>query len=829
MNWLQKMPIRRKLTLVSLVISGTALLLACTALAVYEWISARQDVARNATVLADVVGSNSRAALAFDDEAAAREILGALSSEPDIQAAELYRANGERFAGYTRRGAKVDFSRLLSSGGAEFVSGGFMIVRPVFHLERRVGSIALIMELGRIERSLWMFVGVAAGVALLAFVVALSLSSWLQRPITGPILRLAEVAQVVAKQRDYSVRAPLHAPGEIGILTDAFNSMLAGIETREAALSDSNERLVGENAERVEAEARAQSQVLRLSQINQITQAIGERQDVQSIYQTVVANLEEQLPVDFAAVFLRDAERGVLKVTCVGPRAQGVAERMPVPLTGELRVDANGLARCVAGELVYEPNLGALSGTFPRRLFEGGLRAIVISPLVVENQVFGILLCGRTAVESFSSRDCEFIRQLSEHVALAAHQAQLYQALQRAYEELRQTQALVLQQERLRALGQMASGIAHDINNAISPVSLYVESILEKEPALSAQSRDWLQIVQRAIDDVAHTVARMREFYRQREPQLSLVPVPANRLVEQVSELTRARWCDMPQHRGIVIDLRLDLAPALPPIAGVESEIREALINLVFNAVDALPRGGRLTLRTRSLERARNGDQPERRVAIEVVDTGVGMDEETRRRCIEPFFTTKGERGTGLGLAMVYGLAKRHHAELQIESAPDRGTTVRLDFPIASVTAAQLINDVPLRSKAQLRILVVDDDMLLVKSLREILEGDGHAVTVATGGQAGINTFRDTAPAHRFDVVITDLGMPYVDGRKVAAAVKAASPQTPVFMLTGWGNRLEVEGDIPPEVDLLLSKPPKLRELREALAGVPVPVEGGRA
>lgn len=819
------MPIRRKLTLVILFISGTALVLACTVLAAYEWMAARRAIARNATVLADVVGANSRAALAFDDEAAAREILGALSSEPDITAAELYRANGERFARYTRTGAQGDFSARSSGEGANFGPGGFMIVRPVFHLERRVGSIALIAELGRIERSLWMFVGVAAGVALLAFVVALSLSSSLQRPITGPILRLAEVAHVVAERRDYSVRAPLNAPGEVGILTAAFNSMLAGIETREAALNESNERLVRENAERVEAEARAQSQVLRLSQINQITQAIGERQDVQSIYQTVVANLEEQMPVDFAAVFLRDAERGVLKVTCLGPRGQGIAERMQVPLAGEVRVDANGLARCVSGELVYEPNLGVLSGAFPRRLFEGGLRAAVIAPLVVEAQVFGVLLCGRTAVDGFSSRDCEFIRQLSEHVALAAHQAQLYQALQRAYEELRQTQALVLQQERLRALGQMASGIAHDINNAVSPVSLYVESILEKEPALSAQSREWLQTVQRAIDDVAHTVARMREFYRQREPQLTLVPVPTNRLVEQVAELTRARWFDMPQHRGIVIDLRLDLAPSLPPIAGVESEIREALINLVFNAVDALPRGGRLTLRTRSLERARNGDQPEHRVAIEVIDAGVGMDEETRRRCIEPFFTTKGERGTGLGLAMVYGLARRHHAELEIESAPDCGTTVRLEFPVAPAHAAQLINDVPLRPKVRLRILIVDDDMLLVKSLREILEGDGHVVTVANGGQAGINAFRDRAE-HRFDVVITDLGMPYVDGRKVAAAVKALSPQTPVFMLTGWGGRLQVEGDIPPEVDLVLSKPPKLRELREALAGVPAPVEG---
>ena len=181
-------------------------------------------------------------------------------------------------------------------------------------------------------------------------------------------------------------------------------------------------------------------------------------------------------------------------------------------------------------------------------------------------------------------------------MALAAHQAQLYDALQQAYDDLRQTQQAVMQQERLRALGQMASGIAHDINNAISPVALYTESLLENEPNLSARARDYLETIQHAIEDVAATVARMREFYRQREPQLTLTPVQLNRLIQQVLDLSRARWSDMPQQRGLMIELETELAPDLPAIMGVESEIREALINLVFNAVDAMPDGGTLTL-----------------------------------------------------------------------------------------------------------------------------------------------------------------------------------------------------------------------------------------
>ena len=177
---------------------------------------------------------------------------------------------------------------------------------------------------------------------------------------------------------------------------------------------------------------------------------------------------------------------------------------------------------------------------------------------------------------------------------------------------------------------------------------------------MSATARSNLQTIARAIDDVAATVARMREFYRQREPQLSHRALSLNQLVQQVAELTRARWSDMPQQRGAVIDLRTELDPDLPAVFGVESEVREALTNLVFNAVDAMPDGGVLTLRTRSTGPP---GAAARHAVVEVADTGVGMDEDTRRRCLEPFFTTKGERGTGLGLAMVYGVSQRHGAE----------------------------------------------------------------------------------------------------------------------------------------------------------------------
>jgi signal transduction histidine kinase/ActR/RegA family two-component response regulator len=425
------------------------------------------------------------------------------------------------------------------------------------------------------------------------------------------------------------------------------------------------------------------------------------------------------------------------------------------------------------------------------------------------------MIAARREPENFEAADCEFLRQLSEHVALAAHQAQLYTALQRAYDDLRQTQQRVVQQERLGALGQMASGIAHDINNALSPAALYIQSLRERETNLSEQSREYLVIIQRAIEDVAHTVARMREFCRPHEPQSTLLPVNLNSVLKHVIDLTRARWSAMPQERGFVIRTQTDLAADLPAIMGAESEIRDALTNLVLNAVDAMPTGGTLTLHSQ----VSTAQSTPTAVHIEVCDTGVGMDEHARSRCLEPFFTTKGERGTGLGLAMVYGMVQRHGAEVEIDSESGRGTTARLIFPVpaaAPMPSAQTTASP--RSTRRLRLLVVDDDPLLLQSLRNVLEDDGHAISVADGGQAGIDLFHavDQREEH-FAAVITDLGMPYVDGRQVASAIKTSSPHTPVILLTGWGHRLLADNEIPDHVDRVLGKPPRLAELRMAL------------
>src|SRR6266404_3914486 len=785
-------PIRRTLMNVLLLTSGAVMLTTCLAFGAYDFLTYRRQTLHNLATLGVAIAANSTAALAFENRDDATEVLAALRADPHVVAAALYNNAGTRFASYPAADTGMRSVAALPQG-YRFERGYLIGVQPVVQGARRMGTLYLKSDLGALYDWLRSFSLIAVLVLAVSYAVAYLLATRLQRQISQPILTLTDTVSAIAEHRDYTVRARRPEGHEFGLLTDAFNHMLDRVE---------------------DARARLQSQLGRLDLLHRITRAISERQDLPSIFQVVLRNLEDELPVDFACLCLYDAQADAegLAVAAIGARSLEHPLEPVVSSQARVPIDQNGLARCIAGQLVYEPDVKTIPFPFPQRFARAGLSSIVLAPLLVEKRVFGVLVVARRPAHAFSSAECEFLRHLSEHVALASNQAQLHGDLQRAYDDLRQSQHTASQQERLRALGQMASGIAHDINNAISPITLYTESMLERETNLSSGARDRLVTIQRAIDDVAQTVARMREFYRPREPELELADVGLNRLVQQIIELTRARWSDQPQRRGIMIELRTELADDLPELIGAESEIRDALTNLIFNAVDAMPNGGVLTLRTYLV-----GTQ---RVCLEVSDTGLGMDEETRRRCLEPFYTTKGERGTGLGLAMVYGMIQRHSAELEIESEPGKGTTMRLLFTLPMPdTAASGVAPVLAPTQFPLRILLVDDDPILLQSLRDTLEGDGHSITAAGGGQAGIDAFTAAVSGGTpFDVVVTDLGMPYVDGRKVAAAVRAASPMVPIVMLTGWGQRLVADDEVPPHVDRVLNKPPRLAELRAILA-----------
>lgn len=602
-----------------------------------------------------------------------------------------------------------------------------------------------------------------------------------------------------------------------------FDGVYRWFKTRAVPLRDPAGRILkwfGSNTDIEDfmvAERKLKIQLERMQLLDRTTQAIGAHQDLRKVFEVVLRNLEESLGIEFACICLYQSEPEMLIVDSVGERS--LSKGRPIGLVEGAHIDVDeGLRRCVQGERVHQAETSVTDSGFAGRLAGAALTSYVAATLQTEDEVFGVLVVAKMRGESFSPDDREFLRQLSSHVALAAQQARLYGALQVAYQDLRQTQQTVMQQERLRALGQIASGIAHDINNALSPAALYAQSMLQHEANLSDRARDQLGVIQRAIDDVSRTVQRMRAFYLPRGLELTLSPIDINEIVKQVIDLTRARWSNMPQERGIVVQVTTELEEGLPYILGADNEVRDALTNLLLNAVDALPDGGTITFRTRT-------DARDDQVIVEVEDNGIGMSETTRMRCLEPFFTTKGERGTGLGLPMVFGMAQRHGAELEIDSELGRGSTLRLIFPRAPSAASARERHHGEHRRA-LRLLVIDDDPLLLRSLRDALELDEHEVITAEGGQAGIDAFADQQRAGvPIDAVITDLGMPYVDGRKVAARIRQLSADVPIILLTGWGHRLIATDDTPEHVDRVLSKPPRLADLRAALTELVRPRE----
>ena len=392
--------------------------------------------------------------------------------------------------------------------------------------------------------------------------------------------------------------------------------------------------------------------------------------------------------------------------------------------------------------------------------------------------------------------------------------------LEETLTQLQQAQQGAIRHERLTALATMAAGIAHDFNNALTLIHGYSELLLGgaqegkngTETARTAQSETvtkYVRTIMMAARDAARTVSRLRAFHRTDENEETRLAVNLNQLVKQAVTLTAPRWRDEVQARGLRVSVRPEL-DEVRPVLGDPAELREMLTNLIFNAVDALPEGGRISIRT-FLEAGSNSGSE--RVCLEVRDNGIGMDETVRRRCLEPFFTTKGEHGSGLGLSGVYGIVQRHGGTLDIESAPGRGTCFRIVLP-ADVPAEEATESMVCQVSRTLRILIVEDQRIICDLLREQLQGEGHLVQTALCGGEGLKKFL----SEPFDLVITDQAMPVMNGEALAAAVKEHAPETPIIMLTGFGDLLRARGTAPSaDIDLILHKPVTLHDLRRAI------------
>ncbi len=394
--------------------------------------------------------------------------------------------------------------------------------------------------------------------------------------------------------------------------------------------------------------------------------------------------------------------------------------------------------------------------------------------------------------------------RLEEMVATRTGQlAERSQELEKTLVELKATQRHMMQQERLRAFGEMAGGVAHDFNNTLMSIIGYTDLLLADTSMMDDREllTEYLRTINTAGRDASHVVGRLREFYRPREEGDVFTPIELNKLVEQIVRITQPKWKDQALAAGCSIQVQLDLAK-VPRIMGNEAELREVLTNLIFNAVDAMPQGGAITLYSET-----RGED----AVLEVRDTGMGMTEEVRARCIEPFFTTKGENGTGLGLAQVFGIIRRHDGAIEIESEVGKGTTMRLRFPGQEGVEAEQAA-APAAMVRMLSVLVVDDEQVARDVVTKYLESDGHTVTTAGGGGEALQKFMTGA----FDLLVTDQAMPGMTGDQLASVVSKLANPRPVIMMTGFGapSAAEVEASA---VSTVLSKPVSHSALRAAL------------
>ena len=355
----------------------------------------------------------------------------------------------------------------------------------------------------------------------------------------------------------------------------------------------------------------------------------------------------------------------------------------------------------------------------------------------------------------------------------------------------------------LRTLGETVGGLTHNFNNSLAAILAYTELLLKEAPTETAQRR--LKVIRDVAMEASASVRRFQEFVS-REPQVAFGPVGLPAVVAEALEMTAPRWRDEAQRRGVVIAIEQALG-SIPPVEGNGFELRDALVHLILNAVQAMPRGGTLTIRAASEESGW--------VALEVSDTGVGMPEQLRKSLADSASRLRG-RAAGRGLGEVVEIVERHGGTIQIDSHEGQGTTVRLRLHASRFQIIPPSEEQPgaVHAERAARVLLVDDDQRLLTVLTDVLRSGGHQVTTAGGGEEALRIF----DPEQHDVVITDLGMPLVNGWQVAEQVKLRAPATRVFVLTGWGEGVTAP-DASKYVDQVLAKPISADAILEQLAG----------
>jgi signal transduction histidine kinase/ActR/RegA family two-component response regulator len=529
------------------------------------------------------------------------------------------------------------------------------------------------------------------------------------------------------------------------------------------------------------------AKIKQLTILYEIGKTLSSTLDLDELLKKALELLREQWGYALCSIYLLDRAKDELYMRqVIGRDLDEVKER-------RFKVGGDGIIGWVAkiGELLYVPDVSKdpryITGSTERK-------SEAAFPLKVKDQVIGVLNIESNELNGFDEEDLKVLSSFASQVSIFIENAQLFADLKKALQELKQAQDQIIQAEKLKALGEMASGVAHDFNNVLAVILGNIQLILHQLDHLSLEEvREQLKVIERSSKDGAETIRRIQEFTRVRRDK-EFIPLSLNEIIREVVSVTQPRWKDQAQKRGIQIELITQLED-IPLILGKPSELREVLTNIIFNAVDAMPEGGILTISAQP--------QTDDWVEVRIVDTGIGMTEEVKRRIFDPFFTTKGVTNSGLGMSVSYGIVKRHGGEILIESELGKGTTFILHLPIGYGEEPKVTKEAPVKETHPARILVIDNEDSAREILSKILRAKGHQVVVASDGEEGIERFR----SGEFDLVFTNLGMPKISGWEVGKTIKGLNPKVLIAMITGWGMKLNREKMRESGIDLIISKP----------------------
>jgi signal transduction histidine kinase/CheY-like chemotaxis protein len=615
---------------------------------------------------------------------------------------------------------------------------------------------------------------------------------------------------------------PLHFPGRYrGILYLARAEGQERFQTRDIEIVKPLRDWLEQGSLYEEAHLLSQLRLLK-----GVAETAAGNLDLKLILARALRELDRYLPLHVCLVWLVDdniPDQVTLAASNSIPKtrasALGLAEGMQLPMQETPFQECFSKGQGLYRDLAAEDGARAPLSPLGQQLARHGATCFFAAPLRAGDRTVGILQSVCTRSTGLSGEQIQLLYLVADLLGPAISNCRLYERLRTTYEALGAAQEQLIRVEKMRALGELASGMAHDFNNSLCGVLGFLDlTLLDK--ALCPTLRNYLESAHTCALDAAQTVRRVQDFARWRRHDPVFQPLNINDLLQQVVDLTRHKWEGLGRTGNTAIRVQVELA-ATAQVSGCAAELREVLTNLVFNAVDAMPEGGTLTVRSWSMKTD---------VFFAVADTGVGMSSAVRQRLFEPFFTTKGERGNGMGLSVAFGIIQSHGGEISVASELHQGTTFTIRLPVSgpgkSTAEGQPFADGPANQRntepiaavlapQSLRILAVDDEVSIRNFLETVFLQLGHQPRVVADADAALTLFSQ----EHFDLVFTDLSLPGMSGTELARHIAVQAPQVPVVLLTGWASEIK-SGSNADGVARILTKPISISNLAETLDAV---------